>query len=105
MSLCNHRKVLCCLSLIFPFFNTAGTFTIKLPKLHPGETFENLDLLTTLLAPRKKAPVGIKPLIEVVGELLSISFLDFLYKIIASDILKIVSARVHEVIVVIVVKG
>lgn len=44
-----------------------GTFTIRLPKLHPGETFENLDLLTTLLAPKKKSPVGIKPLIEIVG--------------------------------------
>lgn len=44
-----------------------GTFTVKLPKLHPGETFENLDLLTTLLAPKKKSPVGIKPLIEIVG--------------------------------------
>ncbi|XP_078342073.1 protein SHQ1 homolog [Oculina patagonica] len=44
-----------------------GTFTIKLPKLHPGEPFEDLDLLTTLLAPKKKSPLAVKPLIEVVG--------------------------------------
>lgn len=43
-----------------------GTFSIKLPKLHAGETFENLDLLTTLLAPKKKASLNVKPLIEVV---------------------------------------
>ncbi|XP_022797386.1 protein SHQ1 homolog [Stylophora pistillata] len=43
-----------------------GTFSIKLPKLHPGEIFENLDLLTTLLAPKKKASLNVKPLVEIV---------------------------------------
>ena len=47
---------------------TVGTFSIKLPKLYAGETFENLDLLTTLLAPKKKASLNVKPLIEVVGK-------------------------------------
>ena len=47
---------------------TVGTFSIKLPKLYAGETFENLDLLTTLLASKKKASLNVKPLIEVVGK-------------------------------------
>jgi len=41
---------------------------VKLPKLHPKESFEGLDLLTTLLAPKKKAPATIKPFIELIGE-------------------------------------
>lgn len=45
-----------------------GTFSVKLPKLHPGESFDGLDLLTTLLAPKKKAPATIRPLIELAGK-------------------------------------
>lgn len=45
-----------------------GTFTVKLPKLNPGETFEGLDLLTTLLAPKRKAAAPSKPLIEQSGD-------------------------------------
>lgn len=45
-----------------------GTFSVKLPKLHRGEAFEGLDLLTTLLAPKKKKPVSNKPLIEPAGK-------------------------------------
>ena len=41
---------------------------MKLPKLHPGESFEGLDLLTTLLAPKKKAPATVKPFIELIGK-------------------------------------
>ncbi|NXU47120.1 SHQ1 protein, partial [Turnix velox] len=39
-----------------------GTFTIKLPKEIPGQYFEGLDMLTSLLAP-KKSRSG-KPLVE-----------------------------------------
>lgn len=46
-----------------------GTFSVKLPKLNSGEFFEGLDLLTTLLAPKKKSPVTVKPLIsELTGD-------------------------------------
>ncbi|XP_067024259.1 protein SHQ1 homolog isoform X2 [Acropora muricata] len=45
-----------------------GTFTVKLPKLNRGETFEGLDLLTTLLAPKRKAAAPSKPLIEQSGD-------------------------------------
>lgn len=62
----NSVKIIYSSFFYFPF--TVGTFSIKLPKLHAGETFENLDLLTTLLAPKKKASLNIKPLIEVVGK-------------------------------------
>ena len=47
---------------------STGTFTVKLPKLNPGETFEGLDLLTTLLAPKRKATAPSKPLIEQSGK-------------------------------------
>ncbi|XP_068714980.1 protein SHQ1 homolog [Montipora foliosa] len=45
-----------------------GTFSVKLPKLHPGEFFEDLDLLTTLLAPRRQAKSTTKALIEETGK-------------------------------------
>ncbi|RKP13508.1 SHQ1 protein-domain-containing protein [Piptocephalis cylindrospora] len=44
----------------------AGIITCKLPKETPGETFEGLDMLTTLLARRVERPQG--PLIEVLEE-------------------------------------
>ena len=62
----NSVKIIYSSFCYFPF--TVGTFSIKLPKLHAGETFENLDLLTTLLAPKKKASLNVKPLIEVFGK-------------------------------------
>jgi len=42
-----------------------GEFTIRVPKMVSGEHFPDLDMLTKLLASRKKAAT--KPLIEVVG--------------------------------------
>ncbi|RMB99024.1 hypothetical protein DUI87_24570 [Hirundo rustica rustica] len=39
-----------------------GTFTIQLPKEVPGQYFEGLDLLTSLLAPKKSRSA--KPLVE-----------------------------------------
>ena len=48
---------------------------MKLPKLNSGEFFEGLDLLTTLLAPKKKSPVTVKPLIsELIGKLIYFMF-------------------------------
>lgn len=55
-----HNYIVICLNVI-------GTFSVNLPKLHPGEFFEGLDLLTTLLAPKKRAPATTKPLIELTG--------------------------------------
>lgn len=43
---------------------STGIFTIHIPKKNIGEEFPNLDMLTTLLAPKKKHVT--KPLIEVV---------------------------------------
>ncbi|NWV73484.1 SHQ1 protein, partial [Dasyornis broadbenti] len=44
-------------------YNTdEGTFTIQLPKEVPGQYFEGLDLLTSLLAPKKSRSA--KPLVE-----------------------------------------
>ena len=43
---------------------STGIFHLKLPKKNSGELFHNLDMLTTLLAPKKGT---IKPIIEVVS--------------------------------------
>ncbi|XP_015122901.1 protein SHQ1 homolog [Diachasma alloeum] len=43
-----------------------GTFTLKFSKLNKGEHFENLDMITTLLAPPKKNK-DVAPTIEVIG--------------------------------------
>ncbi|KAJ7404922.1 Protein SHQ1 like protein [Willisornis vidua] len=44
-------------------YNTdEGTFTIRLPKEIPGQYFEGLDMLTSLLAPKKSRSA--KPLVE-----------------------------------------
>ncbi|XP_059519379.1 LOW QUALITY PROTEIN: protein SHQ1 homolog [Myotis daubentonii] len=42
-----------------------GIFTIQLPKETPGQHFEGLNMLTTLLAPRKSRTA--KPLVEEIG--------------------------------------
>ncbi|XP_031548926.1 protein SHQ1 homolog [Actinia tenebrosa] len=42
-------------------------FFLKLPKLHQGEHFEGLDMLTSLLSPRKKTKMN-QPLIEVIND-------------------------------------
>ncbi|NWH73206.1 SHQ1 protein, partial [Piaya cayana] len=42
-----------------------GTFTIKLPKETPGQYFEGLDMLTSLLAPKKSRSA--KPLVEEIA--------------------------------------
>ncbi|KFQ30103.1 Protein SHQ1 [Merops nubicus] len=42
-----------------------GTFTIRLPKEIPGQYFEGLDMLTSLLAPKKSRSA--KPLVEEIG--------------------------------------
>uniref|UniRef100_A0A8D2B9X3 Protein SHQ1 homolog n=1 Tax=Sciurus vulgaris TaxID=55149 RepID=A0A8D2B9X3_SCIVU len=42
-----------------------GIFTIRLPKETPGQYFEELNMLTALLAPRK--PRTAKPLVEEIG--------------------------------------
>ncbi|NWZ38665.1 SHQ1 protein, partial [Brachypodius atriceps] len=42
-----------------------GTFTIQLPKEVPGQYFEGLDMLTSLLAPKKSRSA--KPLVEEMG--------------------------------------
>ncbi|XP_015730598.1 protein SHQ1 homolog isoform X2 [Coturnix japonica] len=42
-----------------------GTFTIQLPKESPGQYFEGLDMLTSLLAPKKSRTA--KPLVEEIG--------------------------------------
>ncbi|XP_031840180.1 protein SHQ1 homolog isoform X2 [Nomia melanderi] len=43
-----------------------GDFSLKFPKVNKGEHFENLDMITTLLAPPKKKN-NIIPNIEVIG--------------------------------------
>ena len=59
----------------FYIYFIVGTFSVKLPKLNLGEFFEGLDLLTTLLAPKKKSPVTVKPLIsELTGKLIYFMF-------------------------------
>ena len=59
----------------FYIYCIVGTFSVKLPKLNSGEFFEGLDLLTTLLAPKKKSPVTVKPLIsELIGKLIYFMF-------------------------------
>lgn len=45
-----------------------GFFTLTLSKVNKGEYFENLDMITTLLAPPKKHNI-IAPSIEVIGKL------------------------------------
>jgi hypothetical protein len=47
-------------------FSILGTFTVKLPKLHQDEYFEGLDMLTSLLTPRKKPKIN-QPSIEVIN--------------------------------------
>lgn len=42
-----------------------GVFTIQLPKESPGQYFEGLDMLTSLLAPKKSRTA--KPLVEEIG--------------------------------------
>lgn len=46
-----------------------GDFTLKFLKVNKGEYFENLDMITILLAPSKKHNASI-PTIEVIGKLL-----------------------------------
>ncbi|NWV03332.1 SHQ1 protein, partial [Ptilonorhynchus violaceus] len=47
-------------------YNTdEGTFTIRLPKEIPGQYFEGLDMLTSLLAPKKSRSA--KPLVEEIA--------------------------------------
>ncbi|NXS35200.1 SHQ1 protein, partial [Pomatostomus ruficeps] len=47
-------------------YNTdEGTFTIRLPKEVPGQYFEGLDMLTSLLAPKKSRSA--KPLVEEIA--------------------------------------
>ncbi|NXM72942.1 SHQ1 protein, partial [Serilophus lunatus] len=47
-------------------YNTdEGTFTIQLPKEIPGQYFEGLDMLTSLLAPKKSRSA--KPLVEEIA--------------------------------------
>ncbi|XP_010177350.1 PREDICTED: protein SHQ1 homolog, partial [Mesitornis unicolor] len=47
-------------------YNTdEGTFTFRLPKETPGQYFEGLDMLTSLLAPKKSRSA--KPLVEEIG--------------------------------------
>ena len=59
----------------FYIYFIVGTFSVKLPKLNLGEFFEGLDLLTTLLAPKKNSPVTVKPLIsELTGKLIYFMF-------------------------------
>ena len=48
-----------------------GTFLVHLPKEKTGQHFDNLGMLTTLLANSKKVEIksaGSQPLIEVIGE-------------------------------------
>lgn len=45
-----------------------GEFTLKFSKVHKGEHFENLDMITTLLAPTKKK-TNFVPTIEVISKL------------------------------------
>jgi len=45
-----------------------GVFSLKFSKVNKGEYFENLDMITTLLAPPKSKSTII-PNIEVIGEL------------------------------------
>ena len=49
---------------------TTGTISVKIPKKIPGENFENLGMLTTLLCNKKAQHpcLGKPPLIEVVGK-------------------------------------
>lgn len=50
-----------------------GTFLLKFPKVNKGEHFENLDMITILLAPPiEKTRVNIGPSIEVIGTYLYI---------------------------------
>ena len=59
----------------FYIYCVVGTFSVKLPKLNSGEFFEGLDLLTTLLASKKKSPVTVKPLIsELAGKVIYLMF-------------------------------
>lgn len=44
-----------------------GIVTVKMKKANPGEQFEDLDLITKLLAPKGK-PSSSAPLIEVIGD-------------------------------------
>ncbi|XP_063147663.1 protein SHQ1 homolog isoform X2 [Candoia aspera] len=46
-------------------YHDSGIFTIHLPKEIPGETFDGLDMLTALLAPKKSRSA--KPLVEEMG--------------------------------------
>ncbi|XP_051483511.1 protein SHQ1 homolog isoform X2 [Apus apus] len=47
-------------------YNTdKGTFTVRLPKEIPGQHFEGLDMLTSLLAPKKSRSA--KPLVEEIA--------------------------------------
>ncbi|XP_074770290.1 protein SHQ1 homolog [Athene noctua] len=55
-------------------YNTdKGTFTIRLPKEIPGQYFEGLDMLTSLLAPKKSRSA--KPLVEEIGMTKKILFI------------------------------
>ena len=59
----------------FYIYFIVGIFSLKLPKLNLGEFFEGLDLLTTLLAPKKNSPVTVKSLIsELTGKLIYFMF-------------------------------
>ena len=44
-----------------------GDFTLSFSKVNKGEHFENLEMITSLLAPKKKSTVI--PNIEVIGKL------------------------------------
>lgn len=44
-----------------------GDFTLSFSKINKGEHFENLEMITSLLAPKKKSTVI--PNIEVIGKL------------------------------------
>ncbi|NWU96985.1 SHQ1 protein, partial [Upupa epops] len=53
-------------------YNTdKGTFTIRLPKETPGQYFEGLDMLTSLLAPKKSRSA--KPLVEEIADAAELS--------------------------------
>lgn len=47
-----------------------GIFSLQFSKVNKGEHFENLDMITTLLAPPKKKSTVI-PTIEVIGKSLA----------------------------------
>lgn len=53
------------ISPFFMFYPLLGLFTVQLPKETPGEQFEGLQMLTSLLAP--KGSRSAKPFIEVLS--------------------------------------